>query len=118
MFFILDHDVAADVGRVIRHARHTCEMVGAAGLARADDDDVSVFADNHHATLLTHDQELITRRRRNTFGRHVHLDCREWEAATLVQAHLDELVTMVASRDAIVVKLSQTGLKPYRRRWL
>lgn len=93
-------------------------MVGQIGLARASDDQVSVFADNKDAVCLTHDREMIQRRRRNTFGRHVHLDCREWDAAALLLQNLGAVIELLCSRDAIVVHLTQNGVTPYPSRWI
>jgi hypothetical protein len=79
---------------------------------------VSVFADNKGAVFLTHDRELIARRRRNTFGRHVHLDCREWDAPVILAEHLAAVVALVGSREAILVRLGRDGPTPYPTRWL
>src|SRR5262249_13753104 len=92
-------------------------MVGQIGLARANDDQVSVFADNKDAVLLTHDRELVARRRRNTFGRHVHLDCREWDASALLFQHLPSVIELLKSREAIVIPLGHDGPQPYPSQW-
>jgi hypothetical protein len=117
LLFVLDHDVAAGVGRALRKAGHRCVTAGGSGMALANDDAMSVFADNHRAVLLTHDREFSKRRRANTFGKHVLLDCREWDAAGLVCEYLDELVNLANSRDAICLKLSKDGVTPYPTRW-
>jgi len=111
---VLDNDVSAAVASMLRRQQgHRAVMVGQIGLGRASDDQVSVFADNKEAVLLTHDRELIARRRRNTFGRHIHLDCREWDASVLLELHL-AVVLELRSRDAIVIHL---GPAPYPSRW-
>lgn len=76
--FVLDHNVAAGVGRLLRDKGHRCIGLASAGMARAKDDEVSVFADKHRAILLTHDREFSQRRRSNVFGKHLYLDCHEW----------------------------------------
>lgn len=118
MLWVLDNDVSAAVAAMLRREGHRCVMVGQIGLARASDDQVSVFADNKNAVFLTHDRELIGRRRRNTFGRTVHLDCQEWTAPAILLQHLPAAIELVASRDAIVVRLSKDGPKPYPSRWI
>ncbi len=119
MLWVLDNDVSAAVATMLRRQQgHRAVMVGQIGLARASDDQVSVFADNKDAVLLTHDRELIARRRRNTFGRHVHLDCREWGAPVLLHQHLAAVVELLQSRDAIVIHLGHDGPRPYPSQWI
>ncbi|MEV2240112.1 DUF5615 family PIN-like protein [Micromonospora sp. NPDC049891] len=117
MFFLLDHDVDAGVASVLRRRGHRCITASQAGLATADDDQVSVFADNHNAILLTHDKEAISRRRKNTFGRHVLLACIDTEAVTVVTQQLDVIIEMIDTRDAIVLRVSKDGVYPYPNRW-
>ncbi|MGH8906915.1 MAG: DUF5615 family PIN-like protein [Egibacteraceae bacterium] len=74
MRFLLDNDVDAVVGRVLRSAGHQCWSVfeaGLAGVAAADDDDLSVYADERGAVVVTHDREFSPQRMANTFGRHL-----------------------------------------------
>lgn len=117
MLFVLDNDIDAAVCTMLSAARHKCIHVGKVGLGRATDDEVSVFADNHNAAFVTHDKELIRRRRRNTFGHHIHLDCREWEAVAVLKAHLATVMELVESRDATVVRVSVDGAILYPTRW-
>lgn len=117
MFFLLDHDVDAGVAGVLRRHGHRCVTASEAGLATADDDQVSVFADNRKAILLTHDKEAISRRRKNTFGRHVLLACIDMEAVEVVTQQLDRIVEMIDTRDAIVLRVSKDGVYPYPNQW-
>lgn len=114
---MLDHDVDAGVGRLLRRVGHDCVTAGQVGLATANDDDVSVFADDHQAILITHDREAINRRRRNTFGRHVFLDCSDMDAVEVVGCHLEEIVHLITTRDAIVLRVSRDRVDAYRNRW-
>jgi predicted nuclease of predicted toxin-antitoxin system len=119
VLFVLDNDVAASVGRMLRDEGQRCVHVGQVGLSRALDDQVSVFADDKHGVLLTHDRELIARRRERTFGWHVHLDCNEWDAAELLRKHLPAVLVLIRSRDAIVLRLSpgMDAPHPYENKW-
>lgn len=118
MLFVLDHDVDVAVGRMLRGVGHRCVSIGSARLVTANDDAVSVFADDRGAVLLTHDQEFILRRRERTFGRHVLLACNEWDAEEVLRTHLDEVVTLINSRDAIVLRISKDNVTVYPNRWL
>lgn len=117
MRFVLDHDVDADVGRMLRREGHQCMLVGAAGLATASDDAVSVFADNLHAVLITHDRELIERRKKNTFGQHVLMKCDEPDAAEVLRAHLPAVVELVGHCESVVVRVSKDGVRVYPAQW-
>jgi predicted nuclease of predicted toxin-antitoxin system len=78
MRFVLDEDVDAKaVGSFLRQRGHECWTVVDAGLGGADDDAVSIYADDRDAILVTHDAEATRRRRKFTFGRHVFLRCHQ-----------------------------------------
>jgi predicted nuclease of predicted toxin-antitoxin system len=118
VFFLLDHDIDAAVARLLRSAGHKCETASTVGLATADDDQVSVFADNHQAILITHDKEAIRRRIRNTFGRHVWLACNDLDAVEVVTNNLTEILAMIMTREAIVLRVSKEGVAPpYPTQW-
>lgn len=117
MLFILDHNVDRAVCKLLRSRGHRCLTVGEVGLATAKDNDLAVYADNKHAVFVSHDEEFSERRRDNTFGYHVHLGCAEPRAVEVLALHLDEVVELVQSRDAIVVRVTRDGVKPYPRGW-
>lgn len=120
MRFVLDNDVDAAVVGVITSAGHQAWTAASAGLAGSDsanDDEVSVYAAEHGAAVMTHDVEFTRRRRRNTFGHHVHLRCENPDAVELVQLHLDEVVEHLASTETLVVKVSRAGVERYPPLW-
>lgn len=102
---------------MLRQHAHKATTVAAAGLATAPDDVVSVFADDRNGVLVTHDRELISRRRENTFGRHIHLVCNEWDAADVLCEHLPDVLQQLTHREAVVLKVSKDGVTPYPARW-
>jgi predicted nuclease of predicted toxin-antitoxin system len=117
LLWLLDQDVTADVGMMLRRRGQDCISAGKVGLATASDEEISVFADNRHAICVTQDREMITQRRRRTFGRHVHLDCPPWDAAKILEENLSGVIELVESRDAIVVRASRNSVKAYPTRW-
>jgi predicted nuclease of predicted toxin-antitoxin system len=67
--FVLDNDVDAEDGVVLRRAGHVCWTAAGAGLAgpvSAVDDEVADYAHDKQAVLITHDREFTRRRMRNT----------------------------------------------------
>lgn len=80
------------VGVMLRREGHHCLSAQEVGLSGADDDDVSVYAHNHHAVVVSHDEALSRRRRKNVYGKHVWLRCREEAAPDLLRHHLTEVV--------------------------
>lgn len=86
MRFVLDQDVDAALVAVLVAAGHEAWTVAAAGIPDAADDDVSVYAAQKDAVVITHDVEFSARRRRNPHGRHVQLGCPEPDAVDLVSA--------------------------------
>jgi len=106
--FVLDHDVDAEVGRLLRRERHDCWTASDAGLARAQDNDLAVYTHSMGAALLTHDQEFTARQRERSFMQHVWLHCIEPAALEVVGRHLDALLSILTGREAVVVELTVT----------
>lgn len=121
MRFLLDNDVDAAVGRVLRRAGHECWTAAEAGLAgprAADDDAVSVYAHSKRAAVVTHDADFSRRRKTNTFGWHVWIRCEQPDAADLVEHHLADLVTALEQQTDFVVELSpRHGVRVFPPSW-
>jgi predicted nuclease of predicted toxin-antitoxin system len=108
--FLLDHDVDAAVGRVLRRRHHECWTASAVGLAAASDDALTVWASGHHAVVVSTDQEFGQRRTRNAIGWHVWLHCADWDASTVLGAHLDAVVARLEARTDLTVCVSKDGV--------
>jgi predicted nuclease of predicted toxin-antitoxin system len=117
VLFLLDNDVDAAVGRVVRTAGHRCITLAEVGLAAATDDEVSVWADDRGAVVLTHDKEYFRRRTKNTFGRHVRLACVDWDAVKLVERMLPDIIDLIGTREAVVLRVSQDGVMILPSKW-
>jgi predicted nuclease of predicted toxin-antitoxin system len=113
--FVCDEGVDANVAARLRQLKHQAWTIPAAGLHGVGDDDVTVYACNHNAVVLTHDKEFSQRRRRNVIGRHIQLRCLEWEAADLLAEYLDELLPILRRSD-VFISLSAHGFE-LSRRW-
>lgn len=108
MRFVLDHDVDAEVRALLIREGHQCWTAGDAGLSRAADNDLAVYAHSKGAALLTHDREFTARQREHTFMRHVWLHCTEPAALGVVKRHLTELLTLLTARTEVVVEITPT----------
>jgi predicted nuclease of predicted toxin-antitoxin system len=53
--FVCDHDVDVAVAMMLRKAGYEAWTAADAGLYRAGDDDLTVYADNKDAVLISHD---------------------------------------------------------------
>jgi predicted nuclease of predicted toxin-antitoxin system len=115
--FVLDQDVDARVATVLRAKGHDAWTVGSAGLARASDDALTVYACQHGAVLLTHDVEFSTRRRKNVIGRHILLRCNEWDGAVVIQQHLDAILPVLGRKPDLWIKLSLGTEPEYSHDW-
>jgi predicted nuclease of predicted toxin-antitoxin system len=113
--FFLDHDVAVTVRSALISAGHECWTAAEAGLNEVTDDTLTVYAARKHSVLVTHDPEFSQRRRRAVTGWHLQLRCTEWEAATLLLAHLDEVAELFARFDDVFIVLSPAGLEMSHR---
>ena len=86
MRFLLDHDVDAAVGRMLRRHGHECLTASDVGLAAATDDTLTVWACEHGAVVVSTDREFSQRRMKNAIGHHVWLRCKDWEADAVLEA--------------------------------
>jgi hypothetical protein len=75
---------------------------------RQQDDALTIYAQAKKAVVVTHDREFSARRRRNTIGLHIFLDCLEPDAVDLMEQHLDDIVEALESRMGI----SSCGCRP------
>lgn len=113
MRFVLDQDVDASLISVLVNGGHDAWTVAQAGMPDAADDDITVYAAQKDAVVVTHDVEFSARRRKNPHGRHVQLGCPEPEAVDLVSVHLQEMVVALATFSDIFVYLSKDGVSTH-----
>ena len=114
MRFVLDQDVSETVRAVIQRAGHECWRVPLPG--ETPDDDVAIYADDKNATLVSHDREFATRRRRQWFGRHIRLRCSQPHAEEVVSEHIDWIVSELQV-EPVVLAVSQAGVSRQSRLW-
>ena len=120
MRFLLDNDVDAAVGRVLRGEGHecwTCSEAGLAGRVAAVDDEVSIYAHDKGAVVVTHDREFSRRRIRRTFGKHLWLRCEQPDAASLVSANAGAVEAALVQHVELVVVLSAGGIEVHAPAW-
>jgi len=115
--FVLDQDVDARVAAMLRAHGHDAWTASGAGLARASDDALTVYACEQGAVLLTHDIEFSTRRRKNVIGRHVFLRCNEWDGVTVIKQHFDTILPMLERKPDLWIKLSLDVEPAYSHHW-
>jgi predicted nuclease of predicted toxin-antitoxin system len=109
--FVLDEDVDARLVHVFEDRHHQCWTVPNAGLANAVDDDVSVYADNKKAVLITHDKELAHRRQISYFGALVFLKCSEPHACEVVERQFEDIIRLIPKHQAVVILVTPTQVK-------
>lgn len=110
MRFVLDHNVDARVATFLRRAGHEAWLASQAGLAVAADDEITVYANDRNAMVVSHDREFSQRRRRNTIGRHLWLKCDEPDAVELLSQHLQRVVQLAAEFHDCLITLSHEGM--------
>jgi predicted nuclease of predicted toxin-antitoxin system len=101
--FLLDQDVDARVAKFLRSLGHEAWTAADAGLAQVSDDEITVYAMNKRAVVLTHDHEFSIRRSKNVCGHHIYLDCNEWSAAELLTKHLKDVLPIMARKPDLYV---------------
>jgi predicted nuclease of predicted toxin-antitoxin system len=108
--FVLDHDVDAAVAAVLRREGHDAWTAASAGLSRVSDDELTAYADDQGAALLTHDVEFSRRRQRNVVGQHVWLRCIDIDGPDLVAHRLPEIVAQLERHDDVWMRVSTDGV--------
>ena len=106
MRFVCDHHVDARVAARLRKLGHDAWTAAQAGLSRARDDELTVYADDQRAVLISHDSEFSQRRRRSVVGRHIFLQCNEWDAADVLERHLDFMLSVLDRHEDVYVRVS------------
>ena len=110
MRFFLDNDVPVSVRTMLLREGHEAWSANEAGLATAEDDDLTVYAVRQDAVLVSLDEQFMQRRRANAIGRHVRLRCQEHEAAAVLHQCLKEVLEYL-ERDHVTVTVSRAGVK-------
>lgn len=109
MRFLLDHDVDARVRRVFTYHDHQCWTAAQANLARATDDELTVYATDRGAVVVTHDTEFSQRRATNVIGKHLQLRCAEEDAVELLTLHFEVVIRSLNAADNVLVQVSVAG---------
>lgn len=111
MRFFLDQNVDARVRTMLRAAGHEAWTADDSGLAAETDPNLSIYAQERRAVLVTHDREFSGRVRRRITGQHIWLNCKELSARDILGAQLVDLDAVLERHDAIYIVVSQDGFK-------
>jgi predicted nuclease of predicted toxin-antitoxin system len=114
--FFLDQNVDAEVAATLREFGHEVWTAAEAALGDVADDELTVYAHNKKAVLITHDVEFSQRRSRNVIGQHIWLRCAEFEAAELLRIHIEDVVALLNHGRDVWLRVSKEGLT-LSRRW-
>lgn len=110
MRFVLDNDVPVSVRTMLLREGHEAWSAYQAGLADAEDDDLTIYAARRDAVLVSLDVQFMQRRSANAIGRHVRLRCSEPEAAGVLRERLKEVLGYLG-RDHVTVTVSRDKVK-------
>ena len=105
MRFYLDNDVDHRCAGVLHQAGHEVFTTSEAGRSDADDDEQTVYATDRKAVLVTHDREFTERRKRNTIGQHVRLDCEQPDGPMLLARWLPDVVGLLERHVDVVIEV-------------
>ena len=113
MRFYLDNDVDIRCRAALQRldSSHVVYTANEAGRSDADDDEQTVYASERDAVLITHDREFTERRKRNSIGRHVRLDCEQPDGPEILTTQFPEVLAELERHANIVVELSRNTHK-------
>jgi hypothetical protein len=83
---------------MLRQRGHECWTAGSAGLARAKDDELTVWAAEHQAVVVSTDGEFSQRRMQNAIGWHIAQMLRFWRCLTSAMTHHPVGVNLAVDR--------------------
>lgn len=109
MRFVLDHDVDVTLCELIRSKGHDCWRAPDYLARDGRDDEISIYADDKGAVVVSHDAAFAARRRRHPIGIHVRLRCSEPDAIDVFAAYLPELLAAMYM-DQCVINISKEGV--------
>jgi Domain of unknown function (DUF5615) len=109
--FLVDQNLPVDVAHGLRRRRHRVWTASEAGLSDAGDDDLTAWAADHGAVLVTADSEFSQRRGRNAIGAHVWMRCPLWDAAALLEGRLGEVLEVVEHRSDVLIVITKSTMK-------
>ena len=107
----LDQNVDARVAAVLRDLGHHAWTAEESGLSREADPNLTIYAHDRNATLLTHDREFSQRFKKHMVGRHVFLDCRELAARDVVARRLPLVLSVLERLPDVYVVLRQDSFQ-------
>ncbi len=105
MRFFLDQNVDARVATILREMGHDAWTAEESGLSRETDPNLTIYAHDRDAILLTHDREFSTSFKKHIVGRHVFLDCRELAAREVISARLPDVIDILERKPDLYVIL-------------
>ncbi|GAA3177955.1 hypothetical protein GCM10010531_34710 [Blastococcus jejuensis] len=115
MRFFCDHNVPESVASRLRKLGHDAWTAAQANLAYVDDDQLTVYAQEQKAVLVTHDREFSQRRRQMVVGKHLWLACNEFDAADLLEERLPEFIDQLERQGDLWVRLRPDGFDVSRQ---
>lgn len=112
MRFVLDHNVDEAVGREIRKRKHDCWRAPEHLAQDGRDDEISIYAVEKDAVVISHDGEFAARRRAHPIGIHVRLKCSEPDAVEVVRLHFADVIEAISYLGIGVINVSWNGVEP------
>lgn len=109
MRFVIDENVDADCGRVLRDKDHDAWLVSEAGRSSGNDTDQLIYTQRRDAVFVTHDNELYNSRSKMPIGRLIRLRCPEWEAPELLDDSIDDVALILERHQDLFVTLSRAA---------
>jgi predicted nuclease of predicted toxin-antitoxin system len=113
--FFLDQNVPASVRTMLQEEGHDCWTASQAGLANeGQDDNLTVYATDQRAALISMDREFSQRRLENPYGHHIWLHCAEPKAAKVLQRYLPEVLRLL-HREHVTIEVREDSVRPKSR---
>jgi predicted nuclease of predicted toxin-antitoxin system len=94
--FFLDQNVDARVADVLRDMGHEAWTADDANLSAEADPNLTIYAHDRRAVLLTHDREFSKRFEKHIVGHHVYLDCGELAVRGVIDERLYDLLELLS----------------------
>ena len=111
MRFFLDQNVDARLCTLLRGRGHDCWTADDSNLSAEADGNLTVYAIDMKAALITHDKEFSTSRKKRIIGQHLRVRCSAINVPSVVERHIDLVAEMFGRYQDLFIEISAEKLR-------
>lgn len=111
MRFFLDQNVDARLRALLQAHGHDCWAADEANLATEADGNLTIYAIDQGAALVTHDREFSNSRKKHIIGQHLRVQCSAVNVLSVVEKHIDHVTEMFGRYQDLYIEISAESIQ-------